>query len=112
MFLSDWYLVVSLAVRGTFYGRCVVVDRARCLAVYEGRRDGQSVRRGLLRRGKISGCGITPPPFYAICTVTEVTELSFPPQGGVQGGAPATPSRRGRYTAAHEIRALYRHCGD
>jgi hypothetical protein len=44
-------------VLGTFCGPCVVVGPARCLAVYEGRRDPQSVRRGSLRRGKLPTTG-------------------------------------------------------
>jgi hypothetical protein len=33
------------------------------------------------RRPRDDGGGIQPPPRYAPCTVTEVTELSFPPPG-------------------------------
>jgi hypothetical protein len=29
------------------------------------------------RRPRADGVGVTPPPRYGICTVTEVTELSF-----------------------------------
>jgi hypothetical protein len=35
------------------------------------------------RRPRADGVGIPPPPIYALCTVTEVSELSFaPPWGG------------------------------
>jgi hypothetical protein len=76
-----------------FFARCVIVDPPRCLAVLEGRRAPQSVRLGWLRCGTIfrprGGCGVVPrrprddvvgirpPPRNALCTVTELTELSF-----------------------------------
>jgi hypothetical protein len=86
MSLAAWLLVATLAVRGNFCDRCVVVDRPRCLALYEVRRDRQSVRRGSLRRGTM-----------------------FRPRKRLRSPAPPSPSRRGRYTAAREIRPFYRH---
>jgi hypothetical protein len=34
------------------------------------------------RRPRADGGGIPPPPKYVLCTVTELTELSFPAWGG------------------------------
>jgi hypothetical protein len=86
MSLAALQLVASLAVRGTFCGRWVVVDRARCLAEYEGRRNRQSVRRGSLRRETLFGR-------------PEAAAMS----------RPAVPEPKGLYTAAPEICPLYRH---
>jgi hypothetical protein len=125
MSLAACYLFASLAVRGTFCGRCVVVDRARPLAVYEGRRDRQSVRRVSLRRGTLfsprgrlryparrpraDGGGIPPPPRYTHCTVTEVNELTFPPPGASAVWCPGVPEPTGAVYRRPRNTQLYRY---
>jgi hypothetical protein len=47
------------------------------------------------RRPRADGGGISPPPCYARCTVTEVTELSFPPPGAAAGWCPGVPDPTG-----------------
>jgi hypothetical protein len=85
-FLPCGLLGRFLAVRGTFLGRWVVVDPARCLEVYEGRRAPQSFVLGSLPRSTL-----------------------FRPRGRRRYRAPLSPSRRGRYNPAPEKRHLYRH---
>jgi hypothetical protein len=47
------------------------------------------------RRPLVDGVGITPPQKYAVCTVTEVTELSFPPTGAAAMWCPGVPEPTG-----------------
>jgi hypothetical protein len=69
--------VASLAVRGSFLGRRVLIDPARCLSVYEGRRAPQSDLLGCLHRGTM-----------------------FQNRGQLRCRAPPFRNRRGRYNTA------------
>jgi hypothetical protein len=47
------------------------------------------------RRLRADGGVIQPPPCYDLCTVTEVTELSFPPTGAAAVWCPVVPEPTG-----------------
>jgi hypothetical protein len=58
---------------------------------------------------RADGGGIPLASKYALRTVTEVTELSFPPPGAAAVWCPAVPEPTGAVYPAPEIRPLYCH---